>query len=147
MTPHVWLSDQAVARLTELLDVVAAAPATSGAGRDELEHSRGQVGELMPAIEVVGLAGILRQATDRPALSAAVRADCWSWSSYLAGLLAASPTTTATTTQLAPWARPARNGVLISIIDGDRSASPSRLPQGRPSTRDDERRMLEALRR
>jgi hypothetical protein len=129
MMPYVWLSDQAVARLTELLDVVAAAPDASDVGREELEHSRSQVGELMPAIEVVVLAGILREATDRPGLSATVRADCWSWSSYLAHLLVSSPTATATTTQLVPWARPARNGVLISIVDGDRTGSRSRLPQ------------------
>jgi hypothetical protein len=129
MMPYVWLSDQAVARLTELLDVVAAAPAISDAGRDELEHSCSQVGELMPGIEVVVLAGILRQATDQPGLSATVRTDCWSWSSYLDALLAASPTATTTTTQLVPWARPARNGVLVSIVDGDRTEPRSRLPQ------------------
>ena len=114
---NVWLSSQAVARLTELLAVVAAAPDTSDQHRCELSYCRRQVGELMPASEVLVLAGVLREATDRAGLSAAARTDCWSWGSYLARLLAASPTATATTIQPVAQARPARNAVLVPSVD------------------------------
>src|SRR6266511_3459705 len=73
----VWLSGQAVARLTELLAVVAAAPGTSDQHRCQLYSCSSQVEELMPASELLALAGVLREATDRPGLSAAVRTDCW----------------------------------------------------------------------
>jgi hypothetical protein len=114
---NVWLSSQAVARITELLAVVAAASDTSSEHRCELYDHRGQVGELMPAAEVLALAGVLHQATGRPGLSAVVRTDCWSWSSYLERLLVASPTETATANQAVAQARPTRNAVIVEGAD------------------------------
>jgi hypothetical protein len=129
---NVWLSSQAVARLTELLMVVAAAPDTSDQYRRELSQCRSQVGELMSTSQALALAGVLRQATDRTGLSAATRTDCWSWSSYLSRLLAARPTATAaaTTTQPLAQARPVRNAVLVSSIDRGPVAVASLRPRG-----------------
>jgi hypothetical protein len=127
---NVWLSSQAVARITELLAVVAAAPDTSDQHRRELDDCRSQVGELMPTSEVLALAGVLREATDRPGLSAAARTDCWSWSSYLARLLVASPTATATTNQPVAQARPARNAMLVPSVDRGPVEVVSRRPRG-----------------
>ncbi len=129
---NVWLSSQAVARLTDLLAVVATAPGTSDQHRYELSHCRSQVGELMPASEVLVLARVLRQATDRPGLSAAARTDCWSWSSYLARLLAAGATATATTNQPVAQARPARNAVLVPSVDRGPVEVASRRPRRSP---------------
>jgi hypothetical protein len=115
---NVWLSSQAVARLTDLLAVMAATPHTSDQHRCEAHSCRSQVQELMPASEILVLARVLREAADRPGLSAATRTDCWSWSSYLGRMLVASPTTTAaTTTQPVTLARPARNAVLVPSVD------------------------------
>jgi hypothetical protein len=63
---NLWLCRQAVVRLSELLEVVAAAPGTGDELRYQLDYCRNQVGELMPAVEVLVLAGVLREATDRP---------------------------------------------------------------------------------
>ena len=120
MQTNLWLSRQAVGRLNELLAAVASAPGTSDELRYELDYCGNQVGELMPAVEVLVLAGVLREAADRPGLSAATRTDCWSWSSYLADLLTAGPTATAPIEHLIPGARPVRNGLLIAIADRDR---------------------------
>jgi hypothetical protein len=127
---NVWLSSQAVARIAELLAVVAAASDTSDQYRDELSYCRRQIGELMPTHEVLVLAGVLREATDRPGLSAAVRTDCWSWSSYLARLLVASPTATATIDQPVARTRPARNAVLVPSVDRGPVEVASRRPRG-----------------
>jgi hypothetical protein len=83
----------------------------------------------MPASEMLVLAGVLREATDRPGLSAATRTDCWSWSSYLERLLVASPTATATTTQPVARARPARNAVLVPSVDRGPVEVASRWPR------------------
>jgi hypothetical protein len=114
---NVWLSSQAVARLTDLLAVVAAAPHTSDQHRRQAHSCRSQVKELMPASELLVLAGVLREATDWAGLSAATRTDCWSWSSYLERLLAGSPTAPATTAQPIGRARPTRNAVLVPSGD------------------------------
>ena len=121
MQTNLWLSRQAVGRLNELLTAVASAPGTSDELRYELDYCRSQVGELMPSVEVLVLAGILREATDREGLSAATRTDCWSWSSYLAELLTIGPTTTP---HLLPETRPVRNGLLVSMaVPGEGIAS------------------------
>lgn len=130
---NVWLSSRAVARLTELLAVLAAAPDTSDQHRPELSSCRSQVGELMSTSEMLMLAGALSEATDRPGLSAATRTDCWSWSSYLALLLVASPTTTATTNQPVAQARPARNAVLVPSVDRGPVEVASRRPRRSPA--------------
>jgi hypothetical protein len=114
---NVWLSSQAVDRLTGLLAVVATAPHTSDQQLCEVDSFRYQVKELMPANELLVLVGVLREATDRAGLSAATRTDCWSWSSYLERLLVASPTATATIAQPVTWARPTRNAVLVPSVD------------------------------
>lgn len=115
MQTNLWLSRQAVGRLNELLAAVASAPGTSDELRYELGYCRSQVGELMPSVEVLVLAGVLREATDREGLTAAIRTDCWSWSSYLAELLTTGPTTIAPIEHLIPETRPVRNGLLVSI--------------------------------
>jgi hypothetical protein len=119
MQTNLWLSRQAVGRLNELLAAVAGAPGTSDELRYELDYCRSQVGELMPSVEVLVLAGVLREATDREGLSAATRTDCWSWSSYLAELLTTGPTTIAPIEHLIPETRPVRNGLLVSIAVPD----------------------------
>jgi hypothetical protein len=126
---NVWLSSQAVARLTDLLAVVATAPHTSDQQRCEVDSCRHQVKELMPSSEMLVLAGVLRKATDRAGLSAATRTDCWSWSSYLERLLVASPTGTAATTQPVTWVRPTRNAVLVPRVDDGPVEVASRRPR------------------
>jgi hypothetical protein len=126
---NVWLSSQAVARLTDLLAVVTAAPHTSDQHRRRAHSCRSQVEELMPASELLVLAGVLREATGRAELSAATRTDCWSWSSYLECLLAGSPTTTAITTQPIGRARPARNAVLVPSVDRSPAEAAARRPR------------------
>jgi len=126
---NVWLSSQAVARLTDLLAVVAAAPHTSDQQRCVVDSCRRQVEELMPASELLVLAGVLHDAAGRAGLSAATRTDCWSWSSYLECLLVASPTATATTIQPVTRARPTRNAVLIPSVDDGPIEAASRRPR------------------
>jgi hypothetical protein len=127
---NVWLSSQAVARLTDLLAVMAAAPHTSDQHRHQAEACRRQVNELMPASQLLALAGVLRQATDRPGLSAASRTDCWSWSSYLERMLVGAPTTTAA--QPVTRTRPARNAVLVPSVDRHPATVASRRPPRSP---------------
>jgi hypothetical protein len=117
---NAWLSRQAVARLTDLLAVLAAVPHPSDEHRCHVHSWRGRIEELMPADELLVLAGVLREATSCPGLSAATRTDCWSWSSYLERLLVGGPTTvTAMTTPPAGQARPERNVVLVPRVDRD----------------------------
>jgi hypothetical protein len=129
---NVWLSSQAVARLTDLLTVVAAAPHTSDQQRCQAHCCRHQVRELMPASELLVLAGLLREATGRAGLSAAARTDCWSWSSYLERLLAGSPTAAAPTIQPVARARPVRNALLVLSVDHDPVEVASRGPRRFP---------------
>jgi hypothetical protein len=114
------------------LAVVAAAPHTSDQHRCQVDSCRHQVKELMPAGELLVLAGVLRDAADRAGLSAATQTDCWSWNSCLECLLATSPTATATTIQPVTRARPTRNAVLVpSVDDGPvevASPGPRRFP-------------------
>ena len=130
---NAWLSRQAVARLTDLLAVVAAVPHTGDQHRCHADSCRSRVDELMPARELLVLAGVLREATSCTGLSAATRTDCWSWSSYLERLLVGGPTTvTAMTTQPAGRARPERNAVLVPSVDRRPAEVASRRP-GRAS--------------
>jgi hypothetical protein len=78
----VSLSPAQVTQLTDLLTITAA-----GAGDDDryqLDYCREEVGELMAPIEVLVLAGVLREMTDRPGPDAIVREGCRRWSAYLA---------------------------------------------------------------
>jgi hypothetical protein len=132
---NVWLSGQAVARLTDLLAAVAAAPHTSDQHRCQAHSCRSQVEELMPAGELLVLAGVLREATGRAGLSAATRTDCWSWSSYLERLLAGSPAATAITTEPMGRARPTRNAVLVPSVDRSPVEAASRPRRAAPPSR------------
>jgi hypothetical protein len=82
----VQLSTRTVLELTHLLTTVAAAP---GADRYELAWTRAQVATRMPPVEVLVLAGVLREAADRLPLDPATRAACDRWSTRLAGQLTA----------------------------------------------------------
>jgi hypothetical protein len=83
------LSGERVTRLLDLLRVVAAA-AISDEDRYQLHYCRGQVGELMPWVEVLVLAGVLADMTDRPGPDPATRDACRRWSADLVHLLRAT---------------------------------------------------------
>jgi hypothetical protein len=85
------LSSEQATQLVELLRVVAAAPDTSDDDRYQLHYCHTQVGQRMPTIEVLVLAGVLQDATDRPELSVALRAACASRSADLACRLRVAP--------------------------------------------------------
>jgi hypothetical protein len=73
------------------LRAASATPGASDADRHELGFTRDQVATRMAPVEVLVLAGILREAADRLALDPATRSACSRWSSSLAGLLSAPP--------------------------------------------------------
>jgi hypothetical protein len=98
----VKLSGEQVTRLRNLLTVVAAAADTSDEDRYELRYCRSQVGEEMPDIEVLVLAGVLAEMTDRPGPDPAARRDCRWWSAHLARLLSATSAATAAAIALQP---------------------------------------------
>jgi hypothetical protein len=87
----VSLSTVQVTQLVDLLTVAAA-----GAGDDDryqLDYCRDQVGELMAPIEVLVLAGVLREMTERPGPEAIVREGSRRWSAYLARRLSGASAT------------------------------------------------------
>ncbi len=77
---HLSLSDQAVTRLTDLLDQLAATPGIGSELGYEVAYSRAQVGRRLPALEVLVLAGLLHEAPERLALGRPTRTSC-RWSS------------------------------------------------------------------
>jgi hypothetical protein len=79
----VSLSTVHVTNLVNLLTVTAAAVAAA-ADRYQLDYCRDQVGELMAPIEVLVLAGVLHEMTERPGPDAITREGCRRWSAYLA---------------------------------------------------------------
>jgi hypothetical protein len=81
----IGLSDAQVTQLVDLL--TAAAADTSDEDRYQLHYSRSQVRQLMPAVEVLVLAGVLADMTDRPGPDLATRDACGWWSAELARLL------------------------------------------------------------
>lgn len=89
----IGLSGAQVAHLDRLL--TAAAAHAGDDDRYELYYCRSQLARLMPAVEVLVLAGVLSELTERPEPDAAVREDCLRWSNELVLLLgtasAASP--------------------------------------------------------
>jgi hypothetical protein len=87
----VQLSTRTVLELTHLLTTVAAFPAVTDADRYELAYTRAQVATRMPPVEVLVLAGVLREATDRLALDPATRSACDRWGTRLAAQLTARP--------------------------------------------------------
>ena len=96
------LSGEQVTQLVELLTVTADT-AASDEDRYQLHYSRSQVHQLMPGIEVLVLAGVLADMTDRPGPDLAIRNACRRWSAELAGLLSvASAATVAAISQQPP---------------------------------------------
>jgi hypothetical protein len=87
----VQLSTRTVLELTHLLATAAAAPGATDADRYELAYTRAQVATLMPPVEVLVLAGVLREAADRLALDPPTRSACDRWSTRLATQLSAPP--------------------------------------------------------
>ena len=83
----IGLSGEQVTQLVDLLTDVAAAADTSDDDRYQLHYCRGQVRQLMPGIEVLVLAGVLAEMTDRPGPDPASRDACGRWSADLAHLL------------------------------------------------------------
>ena len=94
MIATISLSGAQVTQLVELLTVVAAAADTSDEDRYQLDYSRGQVRQLMPAIEVLVLAGVLTEMTDRPGPDLSTRNACRWWSLELARLLSVASAAT-----------------------------------------------------
>ena len=97
-----WFTTDQVRQLVDLLTVVAAAPDTSDEHRYELDYCRSQIAQHMPALEVLVLAGVLHETTDRPGPDLAIRDDCRRWSAYLIHLLSVSSTPTAATSRPEP---------------------------------------------
>ena len=87
----VSLSTVQVAQLVDLL--TAAAAVADDDDRYQLDYCRDQVGELMAPIEVLVLAGVLREMTERPGPDAITREGCRRWSAYLARRLGDASTT------------------------------------------------------
>jgi hypothetical protein len=90
----VRLSGEQVTHLIDLLTVVATAADTSDEDRYQLHYCRSQVRELMDPIEVLVLAGVLHELTDRPGPDPAARQDCRRWSAHLARLLSVASAAT-----------------------------------------------------
>ena len=81
-------------QVTQLVDLLTVAAA--GAGDDDryqLDYCREQVGELMAPIEVLVLAGVVHEMTERPGPDPIVREGCRRWSAYLARRLGDASTT------------------------------------------------------
>jgi hypothetical protein len=107
----VSLSGEQVIHLVDLLTVVATAADTSDGDRYQLHYCRSQVCELMAPIEVLVLAGVLREMTDRPGADLAAPPNCRRWSAHLARLLSDAsaatsqhPSSTGRGPQAMPWA-------------------------------------------
>jgi hypothetical protein len=81
-------------QVTQLVDLLTAAAAVADDDdRYQLDYCRDQVGELMAPIEVLVLAGVLREMTERPGPDAITREGCRRWSAYLARRLGDASTT------------------------------------------------------
>ena len=72
-------------QVTTLIDLLAATAADADDDdRYQLDYCRDQVGELMAPVEVLVLAGVLHEMTERPGPDPIVREGCRRWSTYLA---------------------------------------------------------------
>jgi hypothetical protein len=87
----VSLTTVQVTQLIDLLTVTAAVAADDD--RYQLDYCRDQVGELMPPIEVLVLAGVLYEMTERPGPDPIVREGCRRWGLYLARRLGGASAT------------------------------------------------------
>jgi hypothetical protein len=101
MLTTIKLSGAQVTQLVELLTVTAAA-ARCDEDRYQLHYSRSQVRQLMPGMEVLVLAGVLADMTDRPGPDLATRNACRGWSAELAGLLSVASAATAAASSQQP---------------------------------------------
>jgi hypothetical protein len=79
-----------VTQLVDLLTVAAAG--ANDEDRYQLEYCREQVGELMAPIEVLVLAGVLHEMTERPGPDPITREGYRRWSLYLARRLSDAST-------------------------------------------------------
>jgi hypothetical protein len=71
-------------QVTQLIDLLTAAAAgADDEDRYQLDYCREQVGELMAPIEVLVLAGVLREMTEQPGPDPIAREGCRRWSTYL----------------------------------------------------------------
>jgi hypothetical protein len=87
----IGLSGAQVTHLVHLLTAVAAH--ANDDDRYELRSSRSQLSQQMPAVEVLVLAGVLSEMTERPGLDGAAREDCRRWSDVLNRLLSSASAT------------------------------------------------------
>jgi hypothetical protein len=72
-------------QVTQLIDLLTVTGAgASDEDRYQLDYCRDQVGEQMAPIEVLVLAGVLHEMTERPGPDPIVREGCRRWSTYLA---------------------------------------------------------------
>ena len=89
------LSGAQATQLVDLLTAVAAAADTGDEDRYQHHYCRSQVRELTPPIEILVLAGVLREVPERPGPGPAVQDQCRWWSAYLNRLLDAASAATA----------------------------------------------------
>jgi hypothetical protein len=87
----IGLSGAQVTHLVHLLTTVAAQ--ASDDDRYELHYCRSQLAQRMPAVEVLVLAGVLSEMSERPGPDAAMREACFRWSYQLVQLLGAAAAT------------------------------------------------------
>lgn len=71
-------------QVTQRIDLLTVIAAVADDDRYQLDYCRDQVGELMAPIEVLVLAGVLHEMTERPGPDAITREGCRRWSAYLA---------------------------------------------------------------
>ena len=90
----VRLSGEQITSRRNLLRVFATAADTSDEDRYQLHYSRSQLAELMPGLEVLVLAGVLSDMTDRPGPDLATRDACRLWGFELARLLSVASAAT-----------------------------------------------------
>jgi hypothetical protein len=91
----ITMSDAQVTQLVDLLTVIAVAADTSDEDRYQLHYCRSQVNRRMPGVEVLVLAGVLADMTDRPGPDLTTRTACRRWSAELARMLGVASAATA----------------------------------------------------
>ena len=69
-------------QVTQLVELLTVTTAVADDDRYQLDYCRDQVGELMAPIEVLVLAGVLHEMTERPGPDPITREGCRRWSAY-----------------------------------------------------------------